>query len=61
MLILRRYLESCGCEPDLVELIRLIARQMETIRKAFLENQTFERTLNPSGELQTQMDTWEKW
>ena len=58
MLIVRRYLESCGCEPDLVELIRLIARQMETIRKAFLENQTFERTLNPSGELQTQMDTW---
>ena len=58
MLILRKYLETCGCEPDLIALIRVIARQMETIRKAFLENQTFEKTQNPSGELQTQMDVW---
>lgn len=31
---------------------------MDPIRKAFLENQTYEYSLNASGELQAQMDTW---
>jgi len=31
---------------------------MGAIRKAFLENQMYENTLNASGELQAQMDTW---
>ena len=31
---------------------------MDPIRKAFLENQMYEHSLNASGELQAQMDTW---
>ncbi len=58
MVFLRKYLESCGCEPDLIALIRLISRQMDPIRKAFLDNQMYEHSLNASGELQAQMDTW---
>ncbi len=58
MVYLRKYLEACGADPDLIRLIRLIAREMEVIRKAFLQNQTYETTKNASGELQAQMDTW---
>jgi fructose-1,6-bisphosphatase I len=31
---------------------------MDPIRKAFLENQMYEHSVNASGELQAQMDTW---
>jgi len=58
MVYLRKYLEACGCDPDLIDLIRLISRQMDPIRKAFLQNQMYEHSLNASGELQAQMDTW---
>lgn len=58
MVYLRKYLESCGCDPDLITLIRLISRQMDPIRRAFLKNQMYEYTRNASGELQAQMDTW---
>jgi len=58
MVYLQKYLESCGCDPDLVQLIRLISRQMEPIRKAFFENQTYEHSINASGELQTALDKW---
>ena len=58
MVYLQKYLEACGCDPDLVQLIRLIARQMEPIRQAFFENQTYEHSINPSGELQAALDKW---
>lgn len=58
MVYLQKYLEACGCDPDLVQLIRLISRQMEPIRKAFFENQTYEHSVNPSGELQSALDKW---
>lgn len=58
MVFLQKYLEACGCDPDLVQLIRLISRQMEPIRKAFLENQTYEHSVNASGELQAALDKW---
>ncbi|MFH0966102.1 MAG: fructose-1,6-bisphosphatase, partial [Methanobacteriota archaeon] len=58
MVYLQKYLEACGCDPDLVQLIRLISRQMEPIRKAFLENQTYEHSTNASGELQAALDKW---
>ncbi len=58
MVYLQKYLEACGCDPDLVQLIRLISRQMEPIRKAFLENQTYEHSVNASGELQAALDKW---
>jgi fructose-1,6-bisphosphatase I len=58
MVYLQKYLEACGCDSDLVQLIRLISRQMEPIRKAFLENQTYEHSLNASGELQAALDKW---
>ena len=58
MVYLQRYLEACGCDSDLVQLIRLISRQMEPIRKAFLENQTYEHSINASGELQAALDKW---
>jgi len=58
MVYLRKYLEECGCDPDLIALIRLISRQMDPIRKAFLKNQMFEHSHNASGDIQTQMDTW---
>jgi fructose-1,6-bisphosphatase I len=58
MVYLQKYLEACGCDPDLIQLIRLISRQMEPIRKAFLENQTYEHSINASGELQAALDKW---
>ena len=58
MVYLQRYLEACGCDPDLIQLIRLISRQMEPIRKAFFENQTYEHSVNASGELQAALDKW---
>ena len=58
MVYLRKYLEECECDPDLIALIRLISRQMDPIRKAFLQNQMYEHSHNVSGDVQTQMDTW---
>lgn len=58
MVYLRKYLEACGCDPDLITLIRKISLEMEPIRRAFLKNQMYEHSLNESGELQAQMDTW---
>ncbi|HWQ63931.1 MAG TPA: class 1 fructose-bisphosphatase [Methanospirillum sp.] len=58
MVYLQKYLEDCGCDPDLVQLIRLISRQMEPIRKAFFDNQFYENTLNASGEVQAALDKW---
>jgi fructose-1,6-bisphosphatase I len=58
MVYLRRYLQECGCDPDLIAIIRLISRQMDPIRKAFLNNQMYENSQNASGDVQTQMDTW---
>ena len=58
MVYLKEYLESCGCDPDLVQLIRLISRQMGPIHNAFLENQTYEHTVNESGDLQAALDKW---
>ncbi|HWQ68325.1 MAG TPA: class 1 fructose-bisphosphatase [Methanospirillum sp.] len=58
MVYLNKWLESCGCDPELIQLIRLISRQMEPIRKAFLDNQTYEHTTNASGEKQAALDMW---
>jgi fructose-1,6-bisphosphatase I len=58
MITVQDYLHGKGCEEDLTSLISLIAEQAGPIRRAFLSNQRYAASLNSSGELQAEMDTW---
>ncbi|MDO8841701.1 class 1 fructose-bisphosphatase [Methanocalculus sp.] len=58
MITVQEYLKEHACEEDLASLICLIAKQAGPIRSAFLSNQRYAASLNSSGELQAEMDTW---
>jgi len=58
MTTLREYLDSAGCEPELSNLIELIAVQAAPIREAFIDNQSYAGTENTSGEEQAALDVW---
>jgi len=58
MITVQDYLREKNCEADLAELICLIAEQAGPIRSAFISNQRYAASLNTSGEVQAEMDTW---
>ncbi|WP_371922871.1 class 1 fructose-bisphosphatase [Methanocalculus sp. AMF5] len=58
VITIRDYLQTKGCSDDLAHLICLISEQAVPIREAFLSNQRYAASLNTSGELQTELDTW---
>lgn len=58
MIALQEYLNEKECEEDLARLICLIAEQAGPIRRAFISNQRYATSLNTSGEVQAEMDTW---
>lgn len=58
MTTLREYLSENTCEDDLITLIELIANQANSIRRAFLTNQSYADTENVYGEVQAELDTW---
>lgn len=58
MTTLREYLDSTRCEETLKELIELIAKQADPIRKAFISNQKYVDTKNIYGETQIALDKW---
>ena len=55
---LEEYLIWCNLPSDVIRLICLVANEAESIRKAFLKNQTYCSGRNASGEQQAAMDTW---
>lgn len=58
MTTLHEYLDSTRCEETLKELIELIAKQADPIRKAFISNQKYVDTKNIYGETQIALDKW---
>ncbi len=58
MTTLKEYLDSTGCEEPLKDLIELIAKQADPIRKAFITNQSYVDTENIYGETQIALDKW---
>jgi D-fructose 1,6-bisphosphatase (EC 3.1.3.11) len=58
MITVKEYLREKNCESDLADLICLIAEQAGPIRSAFISNQRYAASLNTSGEVQAEMDTW---
>lgn len=58
MITVQEYLNEKECEEDLARLICLIAEQAGPIRRAFISNQRYATSLNTSGEVQAEMDTW---
>ncbi len=58
MTTLREYLDSTRCEETLKDLIELIAKQAEPIRKAFITNQEYIDAKNIYGETQIALDKW---
>lgn len=58
MITVQEYLSEKECDADLADLICLIAEQAGPIRSAFISNQRYADSLNTSGEVQAEMDTW---